>query len=201
MATEWRSRLNEAPSGGYSDLLRVDFKDIAKARQMVGDLAVYFSESVEYGLNQLGKAGVNSQRRAIRDATTSWGQKRMRGEAKGISFAPYGRSAGREETGMMYDEVGYEWKNSPAYQSISVGWSLAEDYFWWQEYGFQSKTRFRGATKGGAPIFGISKKTYFVEGAQSLAAASKTINRLIPSFMSGAWNEAVRKLSSRGGTF
>ena len=194
---ETEENLNKTNHG---DLLSIDFPDLTKGRNAMGDLAQYFSESIEYGLQQLGRVGQNSVRKTIRASGTQWSKKRFAGFAKGISFPPYGRSDGREDTGLMYDEVNYQWKNAPGYQNLEIGWFLAEDYFWWQEYGFTSKTYFRHANKG-IPSFGQSKRQYKVKGMFSLSKAGKLIERLSPSFVSGAWNEATRKLASKGGTF
>jgi len=192
-----RYSLNKPNPG---DLLTVDFDDISKGKNVMGDLAKYFEETWEYALKTLGTAGVNRVRKKIRASETQWGKKRMSGMAKGISFPPYGRSTGREDTGLMYDEVSYRWENSLGYQKLEIGWFLAEDYFWWQEYGFISQTYFRHANRG-IPSFGRSKRQYKVKGMQSLSEGYKLIKHLRPSWVSGVWNEAVRKLNNKGGTF
>lgn len=194
-----RFELNNLP-GNYEDFLSIKY-NVRGNRNPFGDLADYFTESIEYGLNQMGRAAENSMKKTIRESETQWGKKRMTGQSGKWSFRPYGRSTGREETGWMYDSVDYEVINNQNENVISFGWiNWQEEYFALQEFGFQG-IQIMGGVTGDMPRFKRTSKTYFVEGMGSLAKALRVVQRMAPSFSQGAWNEAVRKLNSRGGTF
>jgi hypothetical protein len=194
-----RFELNRIPDN-YQDFLSVK-KNVGKTRNPFGDLAIYFAESLDYGLNQIGRAAENSMKKTIRESTTQWGTKRMTGVSGKWTFRPYGRSAGREETGWMYDSVDYDIVNNQNQHTVSFGWiNWQEEYFLLQEYGFQG-VQIMGGVTGDMPRFKKTSKTYSVKGMGSLEAAKRVVDRMAPSFEQGAWNEALRKLKAKGGTF
>jgi hypothetical protein len=194
-----RTELNDLP-GNYADFLSVKYNARGK-HDPFGDLATYFAESFEYGLNQIGRAAENSMKKTIRESETQWGKKRMTGQSGKWSFKPYGRSTGREETGWMYDSVDYEITNNRNQNVVSFGWiNWDEEYFAFQEFGFQGIQIMAGVT-GDMPRFKRTSKTYPVEGMGSLAKALAVVRRMAPSFAQGVMNEAIRKLNSKNGTF
>jgi hypothetical protein len=165
----------------------------------LSDLGQLFSESLEYGLNQLGRAGRNSIQNTIEESVTQWGQKRMAGESAKWTFTPYGISEGRQDTGFMYDSVGYEVTNNANQHMVSFGWvNWYESYFEEQEKGFRGIT-IMGGVSGGYPRFKKTSKPYDVPGMGSLPIAESVVKRLIPSFVQGAWNEAKRNFNAQGG--
>ena len=165
----------------------------------LSDLGLLFAQSLEYGLNQLGRAGANSIQDTITESVTQWGEKRMAGEAAKWTFTPYGISEGRQDTGFMYDSVGYEVINNGNEHMVTFGWvNWFEPYFEEQENGFRGIT-IMGGVSGGYPRFKRTSKAYDVPGMGSLPIAKRLVDRLRPSFVQGAWNEAKRNFKAQGG--
>lgn len=75
--------------------------------------------------------GINAMRHRIEAAETDWGKARQAGWA-----GPARASAGRIETGKMYDRVTGETSRTDNERIvIRWGWQDPEDYFRWQEGG------------------------------------------------------------------
>ena len=166
----------------------------------------YFKKSIQAAMQNMATSGVTAQRKAIRGATTSWGAARMAGSHYGVKFQSYGRSAGREDTGFMYDSVesfGSLKRKGEGYHKASWGWSEATlreaPYIADQEFGFMSTGVFdaKATAKNGTAKFkeGNSK---WVKGAFSTYASRDSVARRIPSALSNAWNEAQRDFKAAG---
>lgn len=176
-------------------------------KNRLGNLNDYFQEQLETVTQRLANAGANAGRKALREATTPWGNARMAGEYYGVRFRPFGRSAGRERTGYMYDSLSgwVEPTGSRLYNRWQgyFGWSpevlRGHGYIELQAQGFYSTGSFDpvATERSGIAKFKAGKEK-FVEGAYPLTPAFKLVNSIQESFYSGAWNEAVRKWNADG---
>lgn len=175
----------------------------------------YFAREIKNVVETLAKSGVTVARRTLRAAKTEWGKSRMAGNHFGVRFAPYGRSEGREDTGLMYDSlsvletVGVIVSNrrSGDYNSFEGRWGWSSSavakapYIEAQEFGFFSNSKFdpvATAASGRASFkegdgYGDLK---YVPGAQSLRAAEKSVRRRTQAAFSAAWNQAVKNWNS-----
>lgn len=179
-------------------------------------LSSYFQSQLEVVLSRLSTAGRNASRKALREATTPWGFARIEGNYGGVRFKPYGRSAGRDDTGFMMESLSGGLADSPgtfgpgSQQFVSdkeafFGWSRetisSNPYIASQENGFYSNGSFdpeKTAADGVARFKAGAKK--YIEGADSLSFGIDAVNQIKESFFSGAWNEAVRQWRSDGFT-
>jgi hypothetical protein len=168
----------------------------------------YFLQQLRNVTENLVKSGVPIAQKALREAKTQWGRSRMAGNHFGVSFAPYGRSEGREETGFMYDSLSWNVANEAGDrdgQSIrgSFGWSpdvlRQAPYITFQVQGFYSTGSFDPvATKAAGQARFKSGRQKFVEGAFPLTPARKNIERRVQAAYSAAWNEAKKQWKSDG---
>jgi len=131
----------------------------------------------------------------------------MAGSYFGVSFARYGRTAGREETGFMYDSL------SSSVELASSGKTMWRGRFGWddqalskapyipyQEQGFYSTGSFdpiRTAASGVAK-FKDSGREKWIEGARSIPFARRSIERRAPAAYSAAINEAIKQFNANG---
>lgn len=175
----------------------------------------YFAREIRNVVQTLAKSGVTVARRTLREAKTEWGKSRMAGNHFGVRFAPYGRSEGREDTGLMYDslsvfepqEIGTFGGGGGGYDSFRGAWGWSSSavakapYIEAQEFGFFSNSKFdpvATAASGRASFkegdgYGDLK---WVPGAQSLRAAEKSVSRRTQAAFSAAWNQAVKNWNS-----
>lgn len=186
-----------------------------RLKQRLESFAGYFQAQLDVVLQRLANAGRNSSRKALQKATTPWGFARMEGDYGGVRFKPYGRSAGREDTGFMMDSLSGGLKDAPpSFGSVTksqpgtdkqafFGWSRetisSNPYIALQENGFYSNGSFdpeRTAQDGVARFKAGTRK--YIEGAESLDAGLQSVNQIAESFFSGAWNEAVRIWNADG---
>jgi hypothetical protein len=178
------------------------------ADSMVSDLKRFqaiFEEQKNITFGNIAKSAVKEQRKALDEATTQWGYKRMKGVSGSSIFKPYGKSAGRNDTGQMMSDVGYEINTEFGTTSVDVGWidGDPEGYYDKQENGFTPTTVFMGV-RSGKPRF---RKSRFpmeeTQGAKSLTAVNEYLSKAIKnrgaSGASAAWNEALRIYNGLGG--
>lgn len=154
----------------------------------------------------LAKSGVTKAREKVRSSVTGWGQGRMAGSYFGVSFARYGRSEGREETGFMYDSLSWRMKSSGSNSKkwrATFGWDDAAlskaPYIIYQEMGFYSTGVFdpiRTAASGIAKF--TSGREKFIEGAASIPFARRSIEKRAPAAYSAALNEAIKQFKANG---
>lgn len=163
----------------------------------------------------LAKSGVTVAQRTLREATTEWGKARMRGEAYGVRFAPYGRSAGREKTGFMYDSLSWDveltgggsknqWRGIYGWPVSAIQQSLTPDgqsYIKLQEKGFYNTGKFDPAATAASGRAKFKEgAARWTRGAGSLDAAARSIANRSASAWSAAWNEAARQWYASGNT-
>jgi len=179
----------------------IQFEDLAK---QVAGFNVFLQAQIKNVTRALVAGGVTSARRKIRDSTTKWGRGRMSGSYFGVSFAPYGRSEGREETGFMYDSLSF---NVFSYGGTgwrgTFGWDDAAlnkaPYIIYQEQGFYSTGSFdpiRTAASGIAKF--KSGREKFIEGAKSIPYARDQVIKRAPAAYSAALNEAIKQFQANG---
>lgn len=174
------------------------------------NLEVYFLQQLRNVTENLVKSGVPIAQKALREARTKrgWGESRMAGNRFGVSFAPFGRSAGREETGFMYDSLSWNVvreRGDSDGKSIrgSFGWSpdvlRQAPYITFQVQGFYSTGAFDPvATKKAGQARFTAGRQKFVEGAFPLTPARKNIEKRVQAAYSAAWNEAKKQWKSNG---
>jgi len=164
----------------------------------------YFQAQVFAVTENLAKSGENITKKTIREAKTQWGVSRMSGNHYGVKFQAYGRSAGREDSGHMYDSVSSETTIRNGVAVGTYGWqpSVYEPYFAMQAFGFESTGRFSpGATRAsGQAKFSEDNEPVFIPGFGfgSQVGAGPSIRKRMKSAYSAAWNEAVRQYEKNG---
>jgi hypothetical protein len=172
----------------------IQFSDIERSLE---GFRVYLQAQIKNATENLAKSGVTKAREKVRSSTTDWGRARMSGSYFGVSFGAYGRSAGREDTGTMYDELSWSINSSTGGWEGTFGWDAAAlsraPYIPLQEQGFYSTgtfDKFRTEASGVAKF----KKgpTKFIEGAQSIPFATESVARRAASNYSGARNAAIK---------
>lgn len=179
-------------------------------------LAAYFQSQLDVVLSRLSAAGRNASRKALRESTTPWGFARIEGNYGGVRFKPYGRSAGREDTGFMMDSLSGGLEDAPetfgpgsdkfsSNKQAFFGWSRetisSNPYIASQENGFYSNGSFdpeKTASDGVARFKAGARK--YVEGADSLSFGFDKVKQIEQSFFAGAWNQAVKLWRADGFT-
>lgn len=171
--------------------------------ESLGAFTNLFHEELNASLDRVGIAGARAQAKALDNAKTQWGEARMAGYAGLSKFTPYGKSAGRNDTGNMINSISSVIRKTPDGVMLESGWinidAHERSYFTAQEQGFNNYGRFRGTGSGGKPLFKRAKTAVETPGAHSLEANSEVIKRLLPSYISGAWNRAVKRFGSSPG--
>lgn len=179
----------------------VQFKDLA---QSILGFAVYLEGQIAAATQNLVRGGVTSARKQIRNSTTPWGNARMRGSYGDVDFKRYGRTAGREETGYMYDSLSSSTRIEKSGAIVGTfGWDSdalrKAPYIILQEMGFYSTGTFdRARTQAsGIAKFKAGPEKY-IEGARSIPVARDQIIRRAPSVYSRALNLAIKKFKADG---
>jgi hypothetical protein len=161
----------------------------------------YFEAQLAIVSRNLAQSGANIGKENLRKAETDWGAARMAGNYGGVRFKPYGRSAGREDTGFMMNSlsawVGEFGRGARTSVNSYFGWTPdvlnANPYIVFQATGYRSKTVFdpqRTAASGIAKFKEGSGR--LVRGADPLSGAISSIKNRAQSAYSAAWNEAVK---------
>jgi hypothetical protein len=162
-----------------------------------------FQRNFSEAIARQAAGAVTSVRNALDKAVTPWGEARMRGEAAGIKFQPYGNSAGRNDTGNMMESVAAEvFSDGNGEIVMRFGWIFnQEDYFLDQEYGFESRyTLNKKATiKSGDAQFRKGQELRPREGANSLESGLIALRKRGAAFLSAVWNDTNREYQSAGG--
>lgn len=131
----------------------------------------------------------------------------MAGKYFGVSFARYGRTAGREETGFMYDSLSWSVNLAPSGKTMwrgRFGWDDAAlrraPYIPYQEQGFYATGRFDpiATAASGVAKFRDSGKEKWIEGAGSIPYARRSIERRAAAAYSAARNEAIKLFNAAG---
>lgn len=170
------------------------------------NFAKYFHALAAGATKNLSSAGVTETAKALRNAKTEWGKSRIAGNHYGVRFRPEGRGEGRDKSGTMIESLSANIKAGPGEANGSFGWTsqaIAKNgYIAFQELGFFTDSRFDpGATAAsGVAKFSYGNPPKFVQGAASLPKARQAVDKLVNSFYSGAWNEAVRQWNKDGFT-
>jgi hypothetical protein len=181
----------------------IQFNDLA---QSIAGFAVYLQAQLAAATQSLVRGGVTSARKKLRNSTTDWGEARMSGSYFGVSFARYGRSAGREETGFMYDSLSSSIKIAPYGKTQYMGTFGWDDealrqapYIVYQEQGFYSTGAFDpvATAASGTAKFKAGREKY-IEGAGSIPFARDQVIRRAPSVYSRALNLAIKKFKADG---
>ena len=174
----------------------------------LGRFERFFQDALGVVTANLAAAGRNAARKRLRAAETPWGQARMSGEYFGVRFRPYGRSAGREDSGTMIDSL-QSWVDiEPGARGVSrnkhegyFGWPREDlqPYFILQEEGFYSTGSFDpAATAASGTAKFKSGPRKFISGARSRLAGEQAVAKIDQSFYQGAWNEAVKQWREHG---
>ena len=181
----------------------IQFKDLINR---VEGFNVFLQSQIKKVTENLSKAGVTFARKKIRNSVTGWGEGRMAGKYFGVNFARYGRSAGREETGFMYDSLSASVRLAPSGKTMwrgTFGWDddalRKAPYIPYQEMGFYSTGAFDPIATAAS---GIAKFTTgrekWIEGARSIPYARRQVEKLAPSAYSAALNEAIKQFNANG---
>lgn len=181
----------------------IQFEDLA--RQVAG-FNVFLQAQIRNVTQTLVAGGVTSARKKIRNSVTSWGESRMSGSHYGVSFARYGRTTGREETGFMYDSLSSSVNLATSGKTMwrgTFGWDdqalNKAPYIVYQEMGFYSTGAFdpiRTAASGIAKF--TSGREKWIEGARSIPYATREIEKRAPAAYSAALNEAIKQFKANG---
>jgi hypothetical protein len=181
----------------------IQFEDLA--RQVAG-FNVFLQAQIKNVTENLVAGGVTSARKKIRSSVTGWGEGRMSGNYFGVSFARYGRTTGREETGFMYDSLSSSVNLATSGKTMwrgTFGWGdealNKAPYIVYQEMGFYSTGVFdpiRTAASGIAKF--TSGREKWIEGARSIPYATKEIKKRAPAAYSAALNEAIKQFKANG---
>jgi hypothetical protein len=177
---------------------------LGELKNSIRSLDAYIQASLKNVTDYLARSGVTVARRNLREATTpqDWGKSRMAGEHYGVRFAPYGRSAGREETGHMYDSLTSSVKMASYGKTMwrgTFGWENPKAYIVYQELGFYSTGAFDpGATAASGRAKFTTGIEQYIPGARSLPKALPSIRRRIPAALSAVRNEAIRMWKADG---
>lgn len=191
-------------AGSYS--LQIDGGDIST--RLATLVPIYEEQKIE-ATRRLAQAGINRQAKILDETGTpavgqggAWGVARMAGRRNEVRFAAEGNSQGRNKSGKMIRALSYDIKaNSNGVMKARFGWVFNfEEYFRLQDQGFTGFSAFdEEATRAsGRAEFKSSRRTYFVQGANSLPQAIKLVDSIKQSFFAGAWNEAVRQWKKTG---
>lgn len=181
----------------------VQFADLG--RQIQG-FNLFLQAQIKNVTENLVKSGVTKAREKLRSSVTDWGQARMAGSYFGVSFARYGRTAGREETGFMYDSLSWSVDLAPSGKTMwrgRFGWDDAAlskaPYIPYQEQGFYSTGAFdiEATSASGIAKF-TSGREKWIEGAGSIPFARRSIERRAPAAYSAARNEAIKLFNEAG---
>lgn len=174
----------------------------------MGNLKDFFETQLAVVTQNLAQSGANIGKRKLRAAETPWGRARMSGDYGGVRFKPYGRSAGREDTGNMYDSLEAWLLPSNTRTSSNrfngyFGWrpeTIRKDpYILLQAQGFRSNGSFDPVATAASGIAKFKKgPEKFVQGAFPLSDAYKSIRNRAQSAYSAAWNEAVKQWNANG---
>jgi len=163
-----------------------------------------FQRVLREAVSRQASGAVTSVRRALNEAVTPWGEARMRGEAAGVKFSPYGNTAGRNDSGNMIESVAAEvFSDGNGEVVMRFGWVFnQEDYFLDQEYGFESAFTLnkRATAKSGEAEFKKGQELRPREGADSLQSGLIAVRKRGQSFLSAVWNEARKEYDGQGGS-
>ena len=149
----------------------------------------------------LAQSGANIAKEALERAETPWGRARIAGQYGDVRFKPYGRSAGRNETGFMIDSLsawqGKISKGARTRVEAYFGWTPeiinSNPYILFQAQGFRSNTVFDPQRTRATGIAKFKKGNgRLVPGALPLRGAGPSIKKRVQSAYSAAWNEAVK---------
>ena len=181
----------------------VQFNDLA---QSVAGFAVYLQAQIQAATQSLVRGGVTSTRKKLRSSTTDWGKSRMAGSHYGVSFQPFGRSSGREETGFMYDSLSSSVEIAKSGKTMFMGTFGWDDsalrkapYIPYQEQGFYSTGSFDPVRTKASGIAKFKEgPTKWIEGARSIPYGTDQIIRRAPSLYSRAINIAIKKFKADG---
>lgn len=182
----------------------IQFEDLG--RQVAG-FNVFLQAQLRNVTQALVAGGVTSARKKLRSSVTDWGKARMAGSYFGVSFAPYGRTAGREETGFMYDSLSSSVNLAPSGKTMwrgTFGWDDAAlrkaPYIPYQEQGFYSTGRFDpvATEASGVARFKDSGREKWIEGAKSIPYATKQVEKRAAAAYSAAVNEAIKQFKAAG---
>jgi len=181
----------------------IQFADLGK---QVEGFSVFLQAQIKNVTENLVRSGVSKAREKLRSSVTGWGQARMAGNYFGVSFARYGRTAGREETGFMYDSLSSSVNLAPSGKTMwrgTFGWDDAAlskaPYIPYQEQGFYSTGVFDPSATAASGIAKFtSGKEKWIEGAGSIPFARKSIERRAPAAYSAALNEAIKQFKANG---
>ena len=181
----------------------IQFADLGN---QIEGFSVFLQAQIKNVTENLVKSGVTKAREKLRSSVTDWGQARMAGSYFGVSFARYGRTAGREETGFMYDSLSSSVQLAPSGKTMwrgRFGWDdqalNKAPYIPYQEQGFYSTGAFdpvRTAASGVAKFKEGPEK--WIEGAGSIPFARRSIERRAPAAYSAALNEAIKQFKANG---
>lgn len=181
----------------------IQFENLANS---IAGFSVFLQAQLAAITQNLVASGVSVARKKLRSSTTEWGEARMSGNRFGVSFARYGRTSGREETGFMYDSLSSKVELAPSGKTMwrgTYGWEDSiirqHPYILMQERGFESTGKFDPiATAASGRASFTEGRLKWVKGAGSMAEAYKSINNRAPAAYSAARNEAI-KLFKAGG--
>lgn len=181
----------------------IQFRDIIN---QIEGFNVFLQTQIKNVTQNLARAGVTFARKKLRNSTTDWGEARMAGKYFGVSFARYGRTAGREETGFMYDSLSASIRLAPSGKTMwrgTFGWDdealRKAPYIPFQEQGFYSTGAFDPIATAASGVAKFqSGREKWVEGARSITYARKAVEKLAPSAYSAALNEAIKQFKAGG---
>ena len=181
----------------------IQFEDLAR---QVDGFNVFLQAQIKNVTQALVAGGVTSGRKRIREAVTGWGQSRMSGSHYGVSFARYGRTAGREETGFMYDSLSSSVQLAPFGKTMwrgTFGWNdqalTKAPYIVYQEMGFYSTGVFdpvRTAASGIAKF--TSGREKWIDAVHAIPRGREQIEKRAPAAYSAALNEAIKQFKANG---
>lgn len=165
------------------------------------NLRDYFETQLQVVTQNLAQSGANIAKDALERAETPWGRARIAGQYGDVRFKPYGRSAGRNDTGFMMDSLS-AWQGGVSKGSrVNVegyfGWPPevinSNPYILFQAQGFTSNTVFDPQRTRASGIAKFKKGSgRNVPGAYPLSKAIPSIRNRAQSAYSAAWNEAVK---------
>ena len=162
------------------------------------------NEEIMTAKRNLGQAAVNRLEKNFNEAVTPWGESRIAGERDGVRFSPYGRTAGRNDTGNMVEALAWEVISQETSTGVETkarfGWIFKfEEYFRDQEEGFVHNKKFDAATTAATGVASfMPTRPMKVEGARAFPDAIKLVNSIKESFYKQAYNRAVARWESEG---
>ncbi len=165
---------------------------------------VILNEEIMVAKRNLGQAAINRLEQNFNDAVTPWGESRIAGQRQGVSFSPYGRTKGRNDTGNMVESLAWEVLLQETSTGVETkarfGWIFKfEEYFRDQEEGFVHAQKFDARTTAatGQASF-MPSRAMKVEGAQAFPDAIKLVDNIRESFYKQAYNRAIARWRSEG---